>query len=54
MGAVGITLGAVLPSYLMALLIFSLGVVGVILTRSIVLQMDSKEHLLPHTKEAAR
>ncbi|GAB1533448.1 MULTISPECIES: MDR family MFS transporter [Brevibacillus] len=54
MGAVGITLGAVLPSYLMALLIFSLGVVGVILTRSIVLQMDSKERLLPHTKEAAR
>ncbi|WJQ81760.1 MDR family MFS transporter [Brevibacillus brevis] len=53
MGAVGITLGAVLPSYLMALLIFSLGVAGVILTRSIVLQMDSKERLLPHTKEAA-
>ncbi|ASJ56666.1 MFS transporter [Brevibacillus formosus] len=54
MGSVGITLGAVLPSYLMALLIFSLGVVGVILTRSIVLQMDSKERLLPHVKEAAR
>lgn len=54
MGAVGITLGAVLPSYLMALLIFSLGVVGVILTRWIVLQMDSKERLLPHAKEAAR
>ncbi|MFG0213537.1 MDR family MFS transporter [Brevibacillus porteri] len=54
MGAVGITLGAVLPSYLMALLIFSLGIIGVILTRSIVLQMDSTERLLPHTKEAAR
>ncbi|MDC0764651.1 MFS transporter [Brevibacillus sp. AG] len=53
MGAVGITLGAVLPSYLMALLIFSLGIVGVILTRSIVLPMDSKERLLPHTKEEA-
>ncbi|MGG4443879.1 MDR family MFS transporter [Brevibacillus fortis] len=54
MGAVGITLGAVLPSYLMALLIFSMGIVGVTLTRSIVLQMDFKERLLPHAKEAAR
>ncbi|MFF0830569.1 MDR family MFS transporter [Brevibacillus sp. NPDC003359] len=54
LGAVGITLGAVLPSYLMALLIFSLGIVGVILTSSVVLQMDSNERLLPHAKEAAR
>jgi MFS transporter, DHA1 family, multidrug resistance protein B len=54
LGAISITLGAILPSYLMALLFFALGVIGVILIHSVATQIDSEESLIPHTAKAAR
>ncbi|MED1645545.1 MFS transporter [Brevibacillus agri] len=53
MGAVGITLGAILPSYLMALLFFLLGVAGLLIVRHVVSQLEHTRFPLAHAKEAA-
>ncbi|HBZ82526.1 MULTISPECIES: MDR family MFS transporter [Brevibacillus] len=53
-GTAGITLGAIFPSYLMALLFFLLGVTGMLIVRHVVSQLEQTHVPMTHAKEAAR